>query len=150
MKGKRYSIDGEQNIASPTDTCLGLTSTSAVEPGIQLITVGCEDTPADASLVWYLQRFTAAGTATSVTPQNLGPSTTAGVATAGEDHTVEPTYTSNAILFRLALNQRASHTVIFDPDGCIYCPATANNGLGLAPVHASSTVKCSATIHYQE
>lgn len=150
MKGRRYSVDGEQNVASPADTCLGITATTAVEPGVYMISIGCEDTPADASLVWYLQRYTASGTATSVTPQNLGPGTTAATTTAGENHTVEPTYTSNAILWRLALNQRATHTIVLDPDGAIYAPATANNGLGLYPSHASSTVLVSATMHFQE
>jgi hypothetical protein len=150
MRGRRYSIDGEQNIASPADTCLGLTSTTAIEPMIGLISVGCEDVPADASIVWYLQRSTAAGTNTSVTPQNLGPGTVAATASAGENHTAEPTYTSNAILWRLALNQRATHTIVFDPDGYIGLPATANNGVGLYPSHASSTVLVSATMHFQE
>ena len=150
MKGRRYSVDGEQNVASPADTCLGITATTAVEPGVYMISIGCEDTPADASLVWYLQRYTAAGTATSVTPQNLGPGTTAATTSAGENHTAEPTYTSNAILWRLALNQRATHTIVLDPDGAIYAPATANNGLGLYPSHASSTVLVSATMHFQE
>ena len=61
-----------------------------------------------------------------------------------------PTYTSNAILFRLALNQRASHSLVLDPDGAIHAPATANNGLGLYPTHASSTVLCSAKMHFHE
>lgn len=150
MRGRRYSIDGEQNVASPADTCLGLTSTTAIEPIIYMVTVGCEDTPADASLVWYMGRSTAAGTNTAVTPQNLGPSTVAATAAAGENHTAEPTYTSNAILWRLALNQRATHTVVFDPDGGVALPATANNGVGLYPSHASSTVLVSATMHYTE
>jgi len=150
MKGRRYSVDGSQNIASPDDTCLGITATTAVEPGIYLLSFGCEDTPADASIVWYAGRTTAAGTATAVTPQNLGPGTTASTTTAGENHTAEPTYTANAILFRLALNQRATHTVIFDPDGALYAPATANNGIAMYPVHASSTVSVSCTAHFQE
>lgn len=150
MKGRRYSVDGEQNIASPTDTCLGITATTAVEPGIYYIGLGCEDTPADASITWYLGRTTAAGTNTAVTPQNLGPSTTASTTTAGENHTAEPTYTANAVLWRLALNQRASHSLVFDPDGALYAPATSNNGIALYPVHASSTVLVSGTMHFQE
>ena len=150
MRGRRYSIDGEQNIASPADSCLGLTSTTAIEPTIYMVTVGCEDVPADASIVWYAQRYTAAGTNTSVTPQNLGPSAVAATASAGENHSGEPTYTSNAILWRLALNQRATHTVVFDPDGGLSLPATANNGVGFYPSHASSTVLVSATAHFME
>ena len=150
MRGRRYSIDGEQNIASPSDTLLTLTGGTTIEPHLYTFTVGCEDTPADASIVWYIQRTTAAGTGTAVTPQNLGPGTTAATTAAAENHTSEPTYTSNAILWRLALNQRATHTVIFDPEGALVVPATANNGLGLFPSHASSTVLCSSTMHFLE
>jgi hypothetical protein len=150
MRGRRYSVDGEQNVASPADTLLGITGTTAVEPHVYFMSLGCEDTPADASIVWYIQRTTAAGTATAVTPQNLGPSTTASTSSAGENHTAEPTLTANAILWRMALNQRASHTIVFDPDGALVIPATANNGLALLPNHASSTVLCSGTFHFLE
>jgi hypothetical protein len=148
MRGRRYSIDGEQNIASAFDTCLGLTGGTALEPTVFMLAVGCEDTPADASIVWYAGRTTAAGTNTAVTPQPLGPTTTAAVATAGENHTAEPTYTANAILWRLALNQRASHSIILDPEaGWVVLPS-ANNGIGFYPTHASSTVLVSATVHF--
>ena len=151
MRGRRYSIDGEQNIASPDDTLLGLvTGGTDNEPAIYMWSIGTDDTPADASIEWYWQRFSAAGTATAVTPQNLGPGTTASASTAGENHTAEPTYTANAILWRMALNQRASHTIVLDPDGALIVPITANNGLGLAPTHASSTVLCTATAHFQD
>ena len=84
MRGRRYSIDGEQNIASPDDSLLGLTTGGTDnEPGIYMWSLGVDDTPADAAIEWYWQRYTAAGTATSVTPQNLGPGTTASASSAG-------------------------------------------------------------------
>lgn len=150
MRGRRYSIDGEQNIASPFDTCLGLTGAGTNEPGVFMFSLGCEDTPADASITWYIGRSTAAGTATAVTPQNLGPNTVAALSSAAENHTVEPTYTANAILWRMALNQRASHTIVLDPESALVIPATSNNGLGLYPSHASSTVLTSATMHFMD
>lgn len=150
MRGRRYSVDGGSNIASPADTMLGITGGTTNEPGIYQWSVGCDDTPADAQVTWYLHRYTAAGTATAVTPQPLGPSTTASITAAGEDHTAEPTYTSNAILWRLALNLRAAHTVILDPEGALYVPASANNGIGLYPSHASQTVSVSGSMHFQD
>ncbi len=145
MKGRRYSVRGDQNIASPSVSMIGITATTAVEPGVYMISWGSQDTPADSAIQWDIQRYTAAGTATAVTPQNLGPGTTA-----GKNHTAEPTYTSNAILWEMALNQRASHTVVLDPDGALYCPASANNGLGMYATHASSTVNCIGCWHLQE
>ena len=145
-----YSIDGEQNVASPDDTCLGMTTTTAVEPGIFYFAIGSEATPADNTIVWYIGRTTAAGTATSVTPQNLGPSTKAATSSAGENHTAEPTYTAGAILWRLGLNQRGSHSVVLDPTGTLNIPATSNAGLAFYPQHASATPLVSVVAHFKE
>jgi len=147
---RRYSVDGEQNIASPTVSILGITATTAVEPSIVQLSLGFEGTPADNSIIWYGQRHTAAGTSTAVTPQNLGPGTVASTTTSGENHTVEPTYTANAILFRQGLNQRAAHVVVFDPNACMTCPATANNGITFYPTHASVTALFSMYLYFTE
>ena len=148
---RKYSVDGEQNIASPDDSILGITQTgTVVEPSIFYLAIGCEVAPVDATIIWYLQRHTAAGTSTAVTPQNLGPGTAAASAVGAENHTIEPTFTANAILWRLGLNQRAAHSLVFDPEGCPTGPATANNGITAYPQHASSTVLMSMTMHYRE
>lgn len=150
MRGRRYSVDGEQNVASPDDSILGITSTTTIRPTIYDLLIGSSATPADNALTWYGQRHTAAGTATAVTPVALDPGDPAASTASGENHTAEPTYTANAILFRLALNQRASHRWIADPDGGLVCPASANNGATFFPVHASFTGLCDMTIHFQE
>lgn len=147
---RKYSIDGEQNVAAITASLLGLTATTAVEPSIFFIVLGSEATPADNTIVHYAQRHTAAGTATAVTPQNLGPGTVASTATSGENHTVEPTFTANAILFRMGLNQRAAHSIVLDPEGAITLPATANNGVTFYPTHASATPLMSLVAHFHE
>lgn len=150
MRGRRYSADGEQNVASPTDSILGITGGTTVEPSVYFVALSSSGTPEDTSIQWFGGRHTAAGTATAVTPEPLGPTTTASTTTAGENHTVEPTYTAGAIVFRLALNQRATHSIHLDPDGALVVPASANNGITLYPVHASSTVLCDACVHFME
>lgn len=150
MRGRRYSINGTVNIASPSKSLIVLSSTTAIEPHIYTITFGSQDTPADSGIEWDIQRFTAAGTSTATTPANLGPTTTAATAVSGKTCTVEPTYTANTVLWRTALNQRATHTVVFDPEGALVLPATANNGAGMFPVHASSTVAVVTNWHYLE
>jgi len=147
---RKYAVTGGQNVASPDDTVLGITGSTAVEPSVFYIAFGPEDTPTDVTLVWRIQRSTAAGTATSVTPANLGPGTTASTSSAGENHTAEPTYTSAAILFRLGANFRASHATVFDPEGCLTVPATSNNGLGIYPTHSSNTSAVGAVFHFRE
>lgn len=148
--GRRYSVDGEQNIASPDDTCLILTTATTVRPGIYFIMVGVSGTPADSAITHYGQRSTAAGTSTAVTPQPLDLDDPAALCSAGENSTIEPTYTSNAILFRLALNQRASHSWYADAYGALTISDTSAAGLGFFPVHASSTVLVDMTLHYFE
>lgn len=144
-----YSVDGAQTVASPTDSLVGITSTAAVRPSIILAILGSLATPADNALQFLFQRYTAAGTATSVTPQALDPGNPAATATAGENHTAEPTYTSNAILLNIPLNQRATYTWYGDQTPLV-APATASNGIGVQPVHASFTGDVTATLHYGE
>lgn len=148
--GRRYSIDGEQAVTDPFDSLLGLTSAATIRPVIYHMVLGVSGTPADNAISWYAGRYTAAGTATAVTPQALDPADPAALASAGENHTAEPTYTANAILFRLALNQRASHAWWADAYGGLQSPATAANGVGIYPSHASASVLADATVHFSE
>lgn len=147
---KSYSIDGAQAVASPTDTVLGLTSATTVRPHIFHVLFGSTATPADNALQWLLQRYTAAGTATAVTPFPLDPANPAALSSAGENHTVEPTYTADAILLNLPLNQRASFPWFAREGRELVLPATAANGVGVQPVHASFTGSVESTIHYEE
>jgi hypothetical protein len=113
--------------------------------------VGSEATPADAALKWAVQRCTAAGTSTAVTPQPLDPADAATEADAGENHSAEPTYTANAFLYNAPLNQRATFRWIAAERGRLITPATAANGLGIhTPVISTGTPAISATVHVEE
>lgn len=150
MPGRRYAVTGQSAVASPTDTCLGITGGTAVRPEIYDVLIGSSATPADNAIIWKIQRTTAAGTSTSVTPAALDSGDPASTTTAGQAHSAEPTYTASTVLFNLALNQRASHRFIADPNGGMKAPATSNNGLALYPVHSSFTGNVDATIHFCE
>mgnify|MGYP003393850304 CR=1 FL=1 len=113
------------------------------------IILGAEATPADNAFRYVLQRCTAAGTATAVTPQPLDPADAATEADAGENHTIEPTYTAAALLLVVALNQRATFRWVASPGGELVYPATASNGIGVATPTASA-VAVSSTIHFVE
>lgn len=149
-RGRRYSVDGQRAVASPTATLLTITSATTHRPFLYDMLIGSSATPADNALIWKLQRSTAAGTSTAVTAQALDNGDPASLTTCGKTHTVEPTYTANAVLWALSLNQRASHRWISDPDGSILLPATANNGVGLYPVHSSFTGNVDACVHFGE
>lgn len=147
---RAYAFDAQAAVASPTKTLASLTGGTAIRPWIYDMWLGSSATPGDNALLWYIQRTTAAGTSTSITPPPIDPGDPACTSTAGYAHSAEPTYTSGKILFHLALNQRATHRAQFDPDGPLMIPATANNGLGLYPVNASFTNNVDATIHFAE
>lgn len=147
---RRYSISGARAVASPTQTLLGLTSTTTIRPKIYDILMGSSATPADNALEWLLQRYTAAGTSTAVTPTALDPGDPAASATAGKNHSAEPTYTAGAILLDTAINQRSTQRWVAAPGGEIVLPATGANGAGLQPIHASFTGNVIGTLHYEE
>jgi hypothetical protein len=147
---KRYSIAGTRAVTSPTKTLLGLTATSGVRPRIADIMWGSAATPADNAIEWLLQRYTAAGTSTSVTPTALDPADPTATATAGQNHTVEPTYTSGAVLLDVPMNQRSTQRWVASPGYEFVCPATAANGAGWQPVHASFTGNTTSTILFEE
>lgn len=113
------------------------------------IIMGSEASPADNPFLWTVQRCTALGTSTSVTPQAIDPADAATESDAGENHTIDATQTANAILLAIGLNQRATFRWVAAPGGELVYPATASNGLALN-TPTSSAVAVSATIHYAE
>jgi hypothetical protein len=110
---------------------------------------GCEAAAADNPFLYIMQRCTTLGTSTSVALQKLDPADGATEQDCGENHTVEPTYTANEILYELPLNQRATFRWIATEGGRLISPATASNGIGVqTPVSAALNI--TATIHVNE
>ena len=110
--------------------------------------IGSEGTVGDNPFLYVLQRFTAAGTSTPVTLQNLDPADAATEADAGQNHTVEPTYTANLILQEIPLNQRATFRWLAAEGGRLVSPATASNGIGIAtPTGAAVLITATAYVN---
>ena len=86
----------------------------------------------DSQFEVKLQRFTAAGTTTAVTPSGTDPSDPAATLfTAGSNATVEPTYTAGVVIDDKGVNPRGLYRwTAYAPDAEIIMPATAANGLG--------------------
>ena len=147
---RAYSADGTRAVASPTKTALTVTGATTIRPYIFDGFIGSSATPADNALQWFMQRFTAAGTSSADTPSALDPGDPAATSTVGVNHTVEPTYTAGAILLHMALNQRAQQRLQLDPDAPLVIPATANNGIGLYPVHATFTGTVDFCVYFGE
>jgi hypothetical protein len=122
-----------QRTASTTAS-LGVLSADATRPRrarIYDVIFGSEATPADAAILWTIRRHTNPQTSTGVTPQNLDPASATTEYDAGEISTVEPTYTANAFLLEVPLNQRATFRWVAAPGGEMITPATASNGVGV-------------------
>lgn len=111
--------------------------------------ISASGTPADNAIIWTLQRTTAAGTTTSVTPAVADTADTA-TAVAGENATAEPTYTSATELFDNAVNQRATLAIVYAPGRERVVPLTNNAGLGMKATHASFTGNAEVTLEWNE
>lgn len=130
MRG--YSTNGSNASGSANKTLISVVASANVRPSIFDLNLGCSSTPADQAARYFLGRFTVAGTpGNNPTPIPLDPSDVAAVATTGNAHSVEPTYTAGQILFQLSLNQRATFRHVCSPGYEFKSPAVASNGLGL-------------------
>lgn len=147
---RRYSVSGQDTNTAST-TMIGITSTTAIRPEIYDVVIGSVASPADNAAEYYFQRYTAAGTSTAVTPQALDSGDPAATATAGKNHSAEPTYTAGAVLLVVAKNQRATFRFVCREGSEMKLPATAANGLGvLSNAVGGSAVTEDFTLWYSE
>ncbi len=147
--GRIYSAIGDQTVGADA-SLLGIKGATTIRPVIFEIIIGCAATPADQATLFHLQRFTAAGTATAVTPMPFDPDDPAALAAAAKNHTVEPTYTADEILLQEPLNQRATFRWMSLPEFGFMIPAVSNNGLGLKASTATGTADHHCTIAWAE
>jgi hypothetical protein len=146
----RYSI-AMSRTASLT-LSLGLWNCTATVRRTKLyeVTLGSDNTPADATLKFVFQRFTAAGTSTAVTPQPLDPADAAALTAGGSNATVEPTYTANQIVLTIPQNQRSTFRWVAPTYGEIVTPATNANGIGIQTPVATTLVTITADVKIEE
>ena len=147
----KYSVDGQDTNTAST-TLVGVDAGATPRRGkVYDLLIGSDATPADNAAEYNLQRYTVDGTSTAVTPQPLDPADAAALAEAGEAHSVEPTYTANAVLLNFMTNQRATFRWVAAPGGEIVYPATADNGVGVQVITvAGSAVNTGVTLHFEE
>ncbi len=147
----KYSIDGQDTNTAST-TILGVDAgTTARRIKVYDLLMGSDATPADNAAEYNLQRYTVDGTSTAVTPVALDPADPAALAEAGEAHSVEPTYTANAVLLNWSQNQRATFRWVAAPGSEMVIPATTDSGVGILSVTvAGSAVNMTATILFEE
>lgn len=149
--GRRYAVPFELAAVGTSYKTAGLVvGGTTIRPKIYDILFGLGGTPADNTLYWSLQRQTAAGTITAVTPRSLDPGNPAASSTAGSNATAEGTITANSDLLTFALNQRATFRWVAPPGGELVIPATANNGIPALTKSAAYTGVAGGVIHFEE
>jgi len=146
---RRYSVTGTDTNTAST-TILGITGGTGIRPLVYEVIIGPNSAPVDSYAEYVLQRTTAAGTSTAVTPQALESSDPAATTASGMAHTVEPTYTANAILLQLPVYSRSTMRWQTLPEFGLKVPATSANGLGIlvTAVGTTQTVRC--VMHFEE
>ena len=153
----RYVVDLQKASASTTAS-LGVINAEATGSLTRFkvydLMFGSEATPADAAILWTVTRFTVAGTTTAVTPIKLDPQDRSAGTEAGENATIEPTYTTGPPvenLLNIPLNQRATFRWVAAPGGELVGPATDENGMGIqTDTISTGTPAITATVHFEE
>lgn len=128
---------------------LGADATRPRRTKVYDLVFGSEASPADNPFLWEVNRVTALGTSTGVTPLALDPADAATEEDAGENHTIDATATSNAILLAVPLNQRATFRWVAAPGSEFVTPATASNGVAFY-TRTSSAVAVSLTCLFED
>ena len=136
----RYSASGSQTLTTSATTALGFAAQStAHRNSVYEMWFGNIGAPADQVSVHTVQRITADGSGTGVTPTAIDAADRASQCPCLENHTSEPTYTSNTEVLEIPLNHRATFRWVAAPGSEIITPATDNNGLAFKCLHASVT-----------
>lgn len=147
--GRRYSSSGDQAVGTNV-TVIGLTGATTIRLKLYDLMISCGASPADLTTLFHVERFTAAGTSSAFTPIALDPDDPAALAAAGFNHTVEPTYTADKILLRMAVHQKMTFRWAAAPGKELVAPATAANGLGLQSQSSGGTAVHDATMLHEE
>lgn len=144
-----YSTRGSMALAA-AKTVLSVIAATTVRPKISDIVLSSPSSPNDYSAEFFLQRFSADGTGTSVTPQPLDFNEVAARATSKHTYTAEPTLTANEILLQFAHNQRATVRWVAQPGKELVIPALAGDGIALLCNAVSTQFTGAATIFFSE
>lgn len=149
--GRRYAVPFElAAVATGFKTAGLMVGGTAIRPRLYDLMLGQSGTAADNVVVWSVQRQTAAGTITSVTPRPLDPSDPASTTTGGSNASAEGTITANSDLLTVAFNQRGTYRWMAPPGGELIVPATANNGLAVLVKSAAYQGAAGGTLHFEE
>ena len=149
--GRRYSGVGSAAVGTNL-TMINLISAATIRPDLYEFIIGSGvNAPGDLATIFHIERFTAVGTEGSgFTPVAIDPGDPASLADFGVAHSTEPTYTANAILYKIGMNERATYRWVAAPGSALKSPATANAGVGSQSQSSGGTAVHEATMLHEE
>ncbi len=124
-------------------------STTPRRGKIYYVNAGFTGAPADTAHRLDVQRCTAAGTSTAVTPKPLDPADAAALADCGENHTVDATRTAGMVILALSFNGKATVQWYAPPGSELVYPATAANGYALITT-TTTALAMTSTVYFSE
>ncbi len=152
MAGRTFAAVGDQTTTAAFLTALEIEGSATHTAAIIYVSFSCADDAIDFQINWQMQRFTAFGTTTDITPTPLGPETSAvaAVTNAGSNATIEPTLTANEFLMDINVNTRSFQQWYAQPGREMMTELAAGDGIAIGTLHASSTADVVTTVHFVE
>lgn len=126
----RFVTTGSMALVAGKAT-LSVIAATTTRPKVYDVVLSSSSTPNDYSADFQIQRFSADGTATAVTPKPLDFADVAARATSKHTYTVDPTLTAGELMLRLAHNQRATVRWVAAPGSEICIPASTGAGVAM-------------------
>jgi len=147
-----YTVVGDQTVASASDTALTLQSATTIRPDVYAMSFSCLTDELDDQLRWTVQAFiTDDGTGTGVTPTPMINAWPASLLTAQSNHTTEPSaFVAGEIMLDFAHNTRSGRDWVAQPGRQIVLSAIATEGIGMTPIHGSSTPAVLVQVWWEE
>lgn len=144
-------IAAGQATSTAAKTILGVSQPATALKRIKVgyVQIG-SDASADSAFELVIQRTTAAGTSTAVTPQLRDPADGAASAVSGQAHSVEPTYTANALMLSVFGHQRSTFQWYAAPSHEIVVPVSNNAGLGAQVITSATPFNMGVVMEWEE
>ena len=149
----RIYVGQGEAAAGTNKTMLNLISAATIRPVIYDILISSGAAVADAIGIFLAQRFTALGTEGSgFTPHAIDDGYPASLADCGVAHSVEPTYTSGAIMLpEIGIHQRSTFRWVANGiHRGLKCADAANACIGIYSSSHTSTPVCQVGMWWEE
>lgn len=148
MAGRSYAVFDQQAVTTPADSIVSLEGGTTMRIDIIYCAFSILTDELDDMIQWTLQRSTADGVGDALTPTPLIDTDIAATGTYLGNHTTEPTYTAGEVLLDIAVNTRSFQQWYAQPGRELSTGTAANEGIGVAPLHGSSTPTALCTVHF--